>query len=180
VVFSPTDPVEAKLAAEYSLKAKEPVYVRLAKRGEPRIHKREKFDITQPQEIQPGKDLAIIFHGSVSTEALGAAEILKKDGIVAQLISLPRVQPLDTEKLFSLLEGVKYVLSVEEHFLGCGLGSILLKEHARLSPRWELSVLGITDKFIHEIKDTAGMREHFGISAKKIAASARALLKRKA
>jgi len=34
-VFSPADPVEAKLAARYSLTAKSPVYVRLPKKGSP-------------------------------------------------------------------------------------------------------------------------------------------------
>src|SRR5271157_1317344 len=38
-VFSPSDPIEAKLAADYSLGSESPVYVRLAKRGEPNIHK---------------------------------------------------------------------------------------------------------------------------------------------
>lgn len=168
-VFSPADPIEAKLAADYTLKAKGPVYVRLAKRGEPNIHRHKDFDITRPQEIQRGKEVAIIFHGSISVEALKAAEILKKEGILVRLISVPLVQPLNTRELFSMLKGMKYVLTVEEHYLNSGLGNILLKEYVKKVPGWKLFLLGIPYKFIHEIKDVRGMREHFGISANKIA-----------
>src|SRR3990172_3545592 len=55
-VISPIDPIEAKLAARYSLSSESPVYVRLAKRGEPNIHKNENIDITEPQLIEDGED----------------------------------------------------------------------------------------------------------------------------
>ena len=168
-VFSPIDPVEARLAALYSLTAKMPVYVRLPKRGEPTIHRNDKFDITKPQLIEDGKDIAIIFHGSVSIEVLKASEALRKEKIFPRLISVPMVQPVDFKAFLSLLKGVRYVVTVEEQYVGCGLGSVLAKYHAQEEPRWRLFTLGLPDKFIHEIKDSGGMREHFGISSGKIA-----------
>lgn len=167
--FSPIDPVEARLAAQYSLNADSPVYVRLAKRGEPIIHNSEDFDITSPQIIQEGQDVAILFHGSVGVEVLKARELLEKRGIHPVLISTPMIQPLNMEKLNEMLFGVKYVISVEEHFINSGLGSILSREYTKIMPRWKLFTLGIADKFIHEIKNTSGMRDYFGISGNKIA-----------
>ena len=38
-ILSPADPYEAALCAEYALKSKNPVYIRIAKSGEPKIHK---------------------------------------------------------------------------------------------------------------------------------------------
>lgn len=168
-VFSPIDPIEAKLAAVHSIQANLPVYVRLAKRGEPNIHVNQNFDICSPQLIEDGEDIAIIFHGSIGQEVLRAALILKSENIRPKLISVPMVQPLRGELLLSMLEGMKYVFSVEEHFVGTGFGNILLKEYIKRNPPWRLFLLGITDKFIHEIKDLSGMRESFGISATKIA-----------
>lgn len=168
-VLSPIDPVEAKLAALYSLTSQTPLYVRLAKRGEPLIHRRQDFDISSPQQIEEGQDIAILFHGSISLEILRANEILKKEGIRPKLISLPMVQPLDAEKLFMMLKDVNYVLSVEEHYINTGLGSILYGEYVRRKPGWKFFALGIPYNFIHEIKDLAGMREHFGISGERIA-----------
>lgn len=178
VVFSPADPIEAKACADYSLKSDTPVYVRLAKRGEPCIHQRRDIDITSPQVIEQGGDLAIVFHGSISVEALEASRLLRQEGICPKLISVPMLQPLNTEKLFALLEGLDCVLTVEEHFLNCGLGSMLLPEYTKRSPGWKLFSLGISYKFIHEIKSLSGMRDYFGISAEKIADFAKDILKK--
>ena len=175
-VFSPIDPVEARLVAQYSLDADSPVYVRLAKRGEPRIHKDENIDITRPQEIRAGEDVAIVFHGSISVEVLKAGELLGEQRIYPRLISIPMIQPLDIDRLNEMLSDMKYVVSVEEHFVGSGLGSILSKAYAKMLPPWRLLTLGIRDGFIHEIKNTEGMRDYFGISAEKIASFVRGIL----
>ena len=167
-VFSPIDPVEAKLAALYSLNADSPMYVRLAKRGEPNIHKDENFDIREPQVIQDGEEVAVVFHGSIGEEVVKAKNILKKECIYPKLISIPMVMPLDIDKLFLMLSSMKYVVTVEEHFLSCGIGSMLSRAYIKAPPSWKLFTLGIADKFIHEIKDLNGMREHFGISSAKI------------
>lgn len=168
-VFSPIDPVEAKLAALYSLRSEGPVYVRLAKRGEPDIHKDQSFDITKPQMIAEGEEIAAVFHGSIGEEVVRAKQMLEEEGIHLRLISVPMVMPMDLEALVSMLDGVRSVVTVEEHFLHCGIGSILSRECVRRNPEWKLHTLGISGNgFIHEVKDPRGMREHFGISASKI------------
>jgi len=54
--------------------------------------------------------------------------------------------------------------------VGTGLGNSIGKAYLRRSPGWKFFPLGIRDSFIHEVKDTACMRDYFGISAEKIAA----------
>jgi len=176
-ILSPIDPIEAKLAANYSLNCKLPVYVRLAKRGEPNIHKSENFDITEPQLIEEGDNVSIIFHGSIGLEVLKAKEMLQKDKIFPRLISLPMVVPINAEKLFMMLEDIKYVITIEEHFLNSGIGSLLSREYVKTNPGWKLFTLGIPVGFIHAIKDLDGMREYFGISAAKIAGYVKQVLK---
>lgn len=175
-VISPIDPVEAKSAAQFSLDAKSPVYVRLAKRGEPNIHTDEMIDITSPQLIADGDDVAIVFHGSIGIEVVHARELLQERGIFPRLISVPVVQPAPLGRLYGMLGGIKYVVSVEEHFVGSGLGSVLAGDYCRAMPAWELFRLGIRDGFIHEVKTCEGMREYFGISAGKIASFVEGML----
>ncbi|MEK7298149.1 MAG: transketolase C-terminal domain-containing protein, partial [Planctomycetota bacterium] len=138
-------------------------------RGEPNIHKNEDFDITEPQVIEDGEDVAILFHGSIGLEVLKARGLLAGDGVFPRLISVPLVMPVNIEKLLPLLKGVKCVVTVEEHFLNSGFGSALSREYVKMRPDWKLFTLGITDGFIHVIKDSEAMREHFGISASRIA-----------
>jgi transketolase len=168
-VFSPIDPVEAKMIATYSLSCNDPIYVRIPKRGEPKINENDDFDITKPRLIKNGERTAIVFHGSVSIEVLAAVKILEKQGINPKLISAPMIQPFNYDAFSLLVNDVQSVIVVEEHYVGCGLGSILAKEYVKRMPKWKLYLKGIPDKFVHEIKDIDGMRDHFGISAKKIA-----------
>lgn len=167
-VISPIDPVEAELAAEYSLNAKEPVYIRLAKRGEPKIHSRKDFDITVPQVVREGSDIAILFHGSISNDVMDAYNKLSKENIYPMLVSVPVIQPLNKECLFAVLKGMKYVVFVEEHFENTGLGSILMRFYCERKPSWKIKTMGIPYRFIHEIKDTVNMRRLFGISSEGI------------
>lgn len=178
-VISPIDPVEARLAARYSLTADGPVYVRLAKRGEPRIHEKDDFDITLPQKIAGGEDAAILFHGSISAEVMAAYRELTAEDIHPVLVSVPMIQPLNTQALLGLLEEVKYVVCVEEHYEISGLGNILTCMHAESRPSWQLKTMGIPSGFIHEVKDQAGMREHFGISSGDIVKTVQGLLEKK-
>ncbi|MBC8413046.1 MAG: transketolase [Nitrospira sp.] len=174
-VISPIDPVEARLAAEYALRSEGPVYVRLAKRGEPVMHARDTFDITVPQVIREGGHIAIVFHGTVSFDVMAAREQLLSEGIDVTLVSVPVVQPLNTEALFDILDGKKQVLCVEEHFENSGLGNIIAGHFAERRPSWSLRVMGIPYAFIHEVRTQSGMRGHYGICAEGIARAVKEL-----
>ncbi len=172
-VISPADPVEARAAAEYSLGAAGPVYVRLAKRGEPDIHAGGRIDITAPQVVAEGERVALVFHGSVGSDVLGARAELEVDGLRPAVISVPMVQPLPADALFGMLEAFDHVVCVEEHFTDSGLGSAIALAAGERGCGWSLARLGVSPGFVHEILDQAGMREHFGISAARIAAHVR-------
>jgi transketolase len=173
VTISPMDPVEARVAAQYALDATAPVYVRLAKRGEPVFHSATSFDISVPQVVREGTGCAVLFHGSISNEVMAAWDILKDQGHAPALVSVPMVQPLDTRSLAGMLSGYRQVISVEEHFVTCGLGSMLARFKAESSAPWGLTTLGIPFNFIHDIRNCAGLRENFGIAAADIVAAVR-------
>ena len=163
-IISPIDSVEAKNAALYSLSTQSPVYVRIAKRGEPRIHQKEDFDITVPQIIRDGSEVAILFHGSIAGEVMAAYDHLVTQDIHPMLISVPMLYPLKIDVLLDILRNMEFVVSVEEHFINTGLGSILSRIYSEFHPPWKLKPMGIPFKFIYEVKDAAGMRKHFNIS----------------
>ena len=167
-VISPIDPIEAKVAATYSLDAKEPVYVRLAKRGEEKIHIKGDFDITVPQILKNGSDIALVFHGSISNDVMIAYNELVSMKICPKLISVPMLQPLKKDILLDFLKDIKLVICIEEHYENCGLGNILKDISSDYKPSWKLKTMGIPNKFIHEIKDRENMRKHFGISSSDI------------
>ncbi|MBN1817479.1 MAG: hypothetical protein JW828_08960 [Sedimentisphaerales bacterium] len=168
-VFSPIDPAEAACCAEYALDATEPVYVRLAKRGEPGIHKDEQIDITLPCILRTGREIAVITHGAIAAEVLAAADLLQEHNIYPRVISVTQIQPLNLQALQSALQGIRTVMSIEEHFVGSGLGSILAGAWAGQKNAPKLLMWGIPDAFIHAIRAGDRMREEFGLSAPQIA-----------
>lgn len=177
-VLSPIDPVEAKLAAHYALSASMPVYVRLAKRGEPDIHTVQQFDISKPQLLVEGDSpVVLLCHGSIAEEALRAARILADDGIHPRVYSVPMVQPLDRGALQHCLCGVQTVVTVEEHYHSCGFGVALREIIMDSGIPCSLTTLGVPSRFIHEVHDTAGMRKLFSIDANSIAATVKTQLR---
>lgn len=168
-VISPADPMEARAAARFALGSENPTYIRLAKKGEPDIHASPDLDITGPLVVQEGEDVAILFHGSVSIEALKARALLEQEGLRPMLISVPTVQPMDADRLFGRLAGMRHVVTVEEHFVNCGLGSIVARECVAREATFKLHTLGVSYGFVHDIRDQDGMRDMFQISASRIA-----------
>lgn len=166
VILSPSDPIEARGCVEYAFKSKNPVYIRLAKSGEPVIHKgRRGRNVSRPIVLGEGKGVAVLFHGSVSTEVIAAVEGLDKKPMV---VSVPMIQPLEVGFLKRKLSGVHTIISVEEHFADGGLGSVLAEWICKEGLDFRLIKLGIKNEFIHQIKNNAGMRSHYGISAGQI------------
>ena len=170
-VISPMDPPEAMAAAAYALEADGPVYIRIAKRGEPSYHCGEVTDITAPQLLREGRGVALVFHGSIVAEVMAAADLLGSRGISPRIISIPTVQPLDRHSLAALLHGIDHLVCVEEHYVTCGLGSILASLKVETGAVWGLTTMGIPAEFIHRVQGTDGLRATFGISAADIAAS---------
>ena len=171
-IISPIDPIEARLAAEYAISAGGPVYVRLAKRGEPEIHTQRQFPIMQPQVLAHGTTLALVCHGSITEEVLQARQKLAERGIMPLVISVPGIHPLDTATACALLSGMDVVVSIEEHYVDGGLGSILADLILERGLPCRLVKLGIRNGFIHDVSDTAGMRRSFGINADAIVKTA--------
>lgn len=164
-ILSPADPLEALRCAEYAIKSKGPVYIRIAKTGEPNIHHSLPAAINKPIVIKPGEEVAVMFHGSVGIEVINALNSLSR---MPKVISVPMVSPIDFNALKDQLRGVRTIITVEEHFIEGGLGSIISDWVVLKNLPYKLIKLGIKNEFIHIIKNNSGMRDEFGISAKKI------------
>lgn len=165
VVLSPSDPIEAEQCAEYAIDSKHPVYIRLAKSGESPIHPHAVVDIKRPIITREGKDIAVLFHGSVSNEVVEASKGLKYP---PRVISIPMIQPLNFDALLKDLVDISTIITVEEHFVDGGLGSIISDWIICNRLPFRLVKLGIKNEFIHLIKNNNGMREWYGISSENI------------
>jgi transketolase len=102
VVIVPGDSLEAEKATLAMAQNNHPNYLRLAREATPIITTdKTPFEIGKAYVYAPGTDVTIITTGTMTYQALVAAEQLYKDGIDAEVIHVPTIKPLDAESMFN-------------------------------------------------------------------------------
>ncbi len=82
-------------------------------------------EVGKGEILAQGENLLILSLGHMNFTALKVRELLQNEGIQATVVDPVFVKPLDAELIINLLSTHKYVVTLEEHSLQSGLGSIL-------------------------------------------------------
>lgn len=114
--------------------------------------------------LKKGKDLIIISTGIMTGEALNIAAELGKDGIETSVIDLYRLKPLNKKLLYEALKGAKRIVTLEEHSIFGGLGSVVCEFLADAGLLIPVKILGIPDKIRCEIGTRETLRRLDGIN----------------
>ncbi len=179
-VVCPGDAHEVRAALCAALARPGPVYLRLGKKGEPRVHEREpELVIGRALVLRAGRDVGLLATGAILPVALEAGQRLAAAGISAEVVSFHTVKPLDEAYLSRAFSRFRAVVSIEEHSLLGGLGSALaewLVDRDPLPAR--LLRIGSADAFHGEGGSQAQARARLGLDAASIAARTRALCER--
>ena len=72
---------------------------------------------------RPGRDVTIVTYSRMLHVALGAAEVLAKNGIECEVIDLRTLRPLDMAPVYASVEKTHCALVVEEDWTTCGMGA---------------------------------------------------------
>ncbi|MCX8987198.1 transketolase family protein [Citrobacter portucalensis] len=178
-IYAPSCPVECRQIIDYALSHVGPVYVRLDGKALPELHD-ENYQFT-PGNIdilRKGKDVALVAMGSTVHEIVEAATVLEQAGIDASVISVPSIRPCDTQQLLAALAHCKAVVSVEEHNINGGVGSLVAEVLAEAGCAIPLRRLGIGDGQYAIAADRAATRARHEIDAAGVVKNAAALLQR--
>lgn len=171
VVIAPGDSIEAEKATLALAADKRPGYLRLAREATP-VFTTDKtpFEIGEAYILSPGKDISIIATGTMTFQALKAAEMLYKDGIEAEVIHAPTIKPLDEDTILRSVRKTKAVITAEEAQINGGLGGAIAELLGEHCPR-PLKRIGVMDRFGESGKPDE-LLNHFGLTAKHIALAA--------
>lgn len=176
-VIVPSDAHQAELALEYALGRKNPVYIRLNRNPMPDIlTDREAFMAGKAIKMKEGKDLTIASNGITASFALDAANELEKEGLSAEVFSVPFIKPLDSETIFTSAEKTGHLLTVEEHLLSGGFASALSEVAFRRGLKARVDNIAIEDKF-GQSGPYIDLLAKYGISKENIILRAKALIK---
>lgn len=177
-VIAPCDATELRVALQAALHEDGPVYIRIGKKGEPAIHPQTPdFKIGKAIVIREGTDVALLSAGTIMTEVLKAADLLKANGISVEVVSFHSIKPLDAASLALVSSRVKLVATIEEHGLIGGLGSAVAEWRAAANVATPLLCFGTPDEFMHEVGSQEYARTKYGLTSNDIAARILASLK---
>lgn len=73
--------------------------------------------------MRPGKHVTLVAHSYAVQTALDAANELSSKGIEAEVINLRSLRPLDTETIFKSVQKTNHLVTVEQGWPQCGIGS---------------------------------------------------------
>ena len=179
IILAPCDPVETEAIFEFALNHVGPVYIRMDNAKLPVLHSADyKFELGRPDILVSGDDVSIFAMGSVVHEAFAAAQDLKADSINAELVNVCSIRPLDKKAIVDSIKKTKKVVTVEEHSLHGGLGSIISEIIAEQSLNAKVIRLGITQGQFSKAGPRAQIRAFYKIDKDGIVENVRKILNR--
>jgi transketolase len=177
-VIVPTDYNMTKAAVAAAASHIGPTYIRLTRDALPIIYPQDiDFKIGKSFKLCDGKDVAIISVGDMTYTALKAVELLKKEGIIATLIDMPTIKPIDKDMILKEAKSTGAIVTVEDHQIIGGLGSAVCEVLAENYPV-ALKRIGLADTFA-ESGEFELLLEKYGLSAAHIVKAAKQVIKMK-
>jgi len=156
-VLSPCDDVSAAALAKVSYQTPGPAYVRLDRSGQPPIYTNNDVDFTSGLNVlRDGKDVCIISTGKIIHTAIKVADELAKTSVDTSVIDLYRVKPVNLDALNSVISSARWVVTIEEHSVLGGIGSVLAEIIAEQERPQTLMRFGLPDSFCRQY----GSREY--------------------
>lgn len=175
-VIVPSDGPEFGRLLEEALRIDGPVYFRICRNESPVIS--DKFPVVEFGKIQvlsEGNDITIAACGITVPMALEAAAKLKIKGYSSEVLNISSIKPLDSETLIKSASKTKLIITIEEHSVIGGLGSVVSECLMQNCPV-KMKIIGLNDVFA-ESGPYNDLLSKYGISADNIVNSAIELLK---
>jgi len=178
VVLAPCDSIEAEKMTIAMAADKRPNYMRLAREATPVITTaKTPFAIGPAYVFAEGADVTLIATGTMTCQALVAADMLRKDGISAEVLHVPTIKPLDEKTILKSVRKTGLVVTAEEAQIAGGLGGAIAELLAEHHPA-PMRRIGMRDHFGESGKPEE-LIEHFGLTGTYIALAAHELLGKK-
>jgi len=141
--------VETVLDCAHSVNG--PVYIRMLRGEIPRLfEKSEPMIFGKARLLSKGNDITILSSGICTEEAMRAVEALKKKGISITHFHISTLKPFDDIAVLEALSANKYgVITIENHTIIGGLGTIAAEKMAEAGISSKLLRIGIKDTYLH-------------------------------
>ena len=177
IILAPSDPIDAKQIFDYALQYNGPVYIRMDNDKYPLIHADDyQFQPGRADILKTGSDLTIITMGSTAYHGYFAVKALQTDSIRCELINIASVRPLDKDTIAGSIQKTGRVITVEEHSLHGGLGSIVSEIIAEQALQAQFVMLGIPQGQFSKAGPRHEIQAYYKIDKNGIIETAKAMM----
>ena len=175
-VLNPIDAVEVRKMMLASLTHKEPVYIRINRNDLPVYTPTAgDYEIGKMYRIVECRDVVIFATGATVWKSVEAAELLKAEGISAEVINVSSLKPLKKSEILKYVAGKKAIVTADESTKIGGLGSAIAAQIiGEINLPFEQ--IGINDEFGTSAHSYTELLEKFRLTEHDIARAARKAL----
>jgi transketolase len=161
-IVLPCDALQTAKLVKILIDYPHPVYVRVGRNAVPDVYKNNdfKFEFGKANTILEGNDLTIIGTGETVYHAYQAGLMLHKKDINARVLDMASLKPCDTIAIKKAAAETGKIITVEEHSIFGGLGSIVTETISE-NPV-PVRILGIPDENVIHGKPLE-IFAHYGI-----------------
>ncbi|MBO0350653.1 transketolase [Phormidium pseudopriestleyi FRX01] len=173
-IIAPCDADEMNRLMPQTIDWPHPIYIRLAKGGDPIVSKPEYgFKIGQAILLREPDAGLFVSTGVMTQMALEAAQKMEQSGLDCGVLHIHTIKPLDRVTLSHWLPKVKGVVTVEEHTRIGGLGSAVLEFCSDEMPEQTAKIyrIGIPDRFADQYGTQNSLLTHWGITVDSLCAA---------
>jgi len=146
-ILTPADFNQTKQAIRLAVKIKGPVYIRLTRpKTENITEKKDKLELSKIQILKPGKEISLLGYGPILCQGIKAANKLHNQ-IDVGVVNCPCLKPFDKQAVLKIAQETPCIITLEDHQVNGGLGSIVAEIIAQNKLPAKLICLGIKNKF---------------------------------
>jgi 1-deoxy-D-xylulose-5-phosphate synthase len=117
--------------------------------GLPMKEKMELLPVGKSETVRSGQDVAILAVGTMVSYSLKAAELLEKEGILAEVVNMRYIKPLDLNALEEITQRFTQIITVEENSVVGGFGSAVLEACSAMGKTHiAIKVHGLIDGYV--------------------------------
>jgi transketolase len=137
---------------------------------------RDSMVLGKVRELGTGNDLLLLSSGICTEEALRATSALRQKRISVAHLHVSTLKPFATESLLAAAEGVRHgVITIENHTIVGGLGSLVAETLAEAGMAKKLIRLGLQDVYAHGAS-LPYLKKKYGLDAGAVIGAAELLL----
>ena len=175
-VMAPCDANAIRAALVNTIDFPGPIYFRVGRGREPVVYDAPpEWRIGGSHTLRDGKHAAVLAIGNLVHAALGAHDILAREGITLRVIDMYSLRPIDAQAVLAAARDCGVIVSAEEHNVTSGFGSAVAEVLAEHGAGVRLVRHGMPDQY-SILGPPTHLYKHYGLDAEGVAATVRRAL----